>query len=123
MLCIVALVYIAGALLGHILMDSALGVKFIHRRAAVRKFVAQTAMFGGPAPGRVDTMLMAMVGSRFRPRKVVAIPDPAALSEKDAKAIGNSMKVIWLGHHVPAEAAHEIVQAYAPLFGRVCART
>jgi hypothetical protein len=31
-------------------------------------------------------MLMAMVGSRFRPMKVVAIQDPAALSEKDARA-------------------------------------
>ena len=35
------------------------------------------------------------------------------LTQGEARAIGNSMKAIWLGHHVPANAAREIVAACA----------
>ncbi len=51
-----------------------------------------------------------------RTRRLQLTASRVRLTQGEARAIGNSMKAIWLGHHVPANAAREIVAACARLW-------
>ena len=63
----------------------------------------------------VATLLSAIIKRQFFNPRQVSCVEPASLSERDAAAIGESVKAVRLGHNMPSKANDELLRTYEAL--------